>query len=209
MKFKRILLGAAVSLAAVSASAQQFSPALGVEGGWASIDQESRARSNAQLIANASGQTTTYTYDRGTFAGRLFLGMPMSKDFEVELGYFMTGSLDSTYTIAGASATESFTASGFDASFVIKPESFNGLFVKAGMHRSEVEGEASATIGGTRYVITASESGSSWLVGGGYAWQLGNDKDLLARVTYTFYNKLGGMSDGDASVFAFGIMKRF
>jgi len=209
MNLKKILVASLVSLGTVSAFGQQGSMSFGVEGGWASIDQESRARSNAQFIANTSGSTTTFTYDKGTFAGRLFLGMPVSKDFEVEFGYFMTGSLDSTYRIAGASATESYTASGFDASVVVKPESFNGLFFKAGMHRSEVDGEASVTIGGTRYAITDSVSGSSWLVGGGYAWQVGADKDLLARVAYTFYNKLGGLTDGDASIFTFGLIKRF
>lgn len=209
MKFKRILLGAAVSLAAVSASAQQSSLALGVEGGWASIDQETRALANGQLIANASGRTTTVTWDKGTYAGRFFLNFPFTKDFGVEAGYFMTGSLDTTYTNSAGSAKESYSASGFDAALLIKPEAFNGFFLKAGLHRSEVEGEASVTIGGTRYAITASQSGSGWLFGGGYDWQVGNDKDLLARVSYTFYNKLGGMSDGDAGLFAFGIMKRF
>lgn len=135
--------------------------------------------------------------------------MPISKDFEVEFGYFMTGSLDTTYRTTSASATESYTASGFDASLIIKPESFNGLFFRAGMHRSEVDGEASIAIGGTSASITESESGSGWLVGGGYAWQVGAAKDLEARVAYTFYNKLGGMTDGDASVFTIGIAKRF
>jgi hypothetical protein len=209
MKIKQIVLGVAVSVAAVSASAQQSSLALGVEGGWASIDQETRARSNGQLIANASGRTTTVTWDKGTYAGRFFLNFPVTKDFGVEAGYFMTGSLDTTYTNSAGSAKESYTASGFDAALVIKPETFNGFFLKAGMHHSEVEGEASVTIGGTRYALTESYSGSGWLVGGGYEWQVGNDKDLLARVSYTFYNKLGGMSDADASVFAFGIMMRF
>jgi len=209
MKFKRILLGAAVSVVAVSASAQQSSLALGVEGGWASIDQETRALSNGQLIANASGLTTRVTWDKGTYAGRFFLNFPVTKDFGVEAGYFMTGSLDTTYTNTDGSAKESYTASGFDAALVIKPETFNGFFLKAGMHYSEVEGEQSVAIGGTSYALTESYSGSGWLIGGGYEWQVGNDKDLLARVSYTFYNKLGGMSDADASVFAFGIMKRF
>jgi hypothetical protein len=196
-------------LEALGRRAGRVQLALGVEGGWASIDQETRARSNGQLIANASGRTTTVTWDKGTYAGRFFLNFPVTKDFGVEAGYFMTGSLDTTYTNSAGSAKESYTASGFDAALVIKPETFNGFFLKAGMHHSEVEGEASLTIGGTRYALTESYSGSGWLIGGGYEWQVGNDKDLLARVSYTFYNKLGGMSDADASVFAFGIMKRF
>ncbi len=209
MKLKQLVLGVTTSLLAFSASAQQFSPALGVEGGWASIDQASRARSNAQLIANATSRTTTYTYDKGTYAGRFFLAFPVAKDFEIEAGYFMTGSLDTRYTNSAGSATESYEASGFDLAVVIKPAALNGFYLKAGMHRSEVEGSARVTIGGTTVSITESESGSGWVFGGGYEWQVGSAKDLFARVSYTFYNKLGGMSDGDAGVFALGIMKRF
>lgn len=210
MQLKKYAVAAILSLAAAGASAQQKeSGFIGFEAGWASIDQETRALNNAQTIANLSGRTTTVTYDKGTAAGRVFLGLDVSKDFGIEFGYFFTGDLDTKYTNSAGSATEKYRATGFDAALLIKPESFNGLFLKAGMHRSEVEGEASVTIGGTRYAITATESGTGWLVGAGYDWQIGSDKTLHGRIAYTFYNKLGGMSDADANVFTLGILKRF
>ncbi len=209
MKFKKTLLAAFTFFTALSAGAQQPSLALGVEGGWASIDQESRATSNAQLIANATGNTTTVTYDKGTYSGRFFLAIPVAESFEIEAGYFITGSLDATYTTNAGSAAESYRASGFDVAVVIKPQSFNGFVLKAGMHRSEVEGEQSVSIGGTNVAVSGSETGSGWLFGGGYSWQVGADKDLHARVSYVFYNKLGGLSEGDAGLFTLGIMKRF
>lgn len=209
MNLKSIIVGSLVSLGTVGAFAQQSPVSLGVEGGFAVIDQETRALANAQTIANLSGLTTTVRYDQSTYAGRVFLALSAARDVDVEVGYFMTGSLDTTYTNSAGSAQEGYTASGFDVSFVLKPQNLNGLFLKAGVHSSEVEGKASVTIGGTTYAISATESGTGWLLGGGYEWQFGATEDLLARAAYTFYNRLGGMSDGDAGFFSLGLTKRF
>ena len=81
-----------------------------------------------------------------------------------ELGYFLTGSLDATYKISGSQATESYDAMGIDLAVVVHQDD---IYFKAGMHSSELNGAASLTIGGTKYSITESISGSGFLVGGG------------------------------------------
>ena len=77
----------------------------GVEGGLAYGDIG--AEETAQRIANLSGSTTTVTYDEATYYARLFYEFDITRESFIDVGYFFTGSLDATYTLSGASATES------------------------------------------------------------------------------------------------------
>jgi len=163
--------------------------AFGVEGGavWADLDAEH----TAQRIANISGSTVTYTEDQATWIARGFVDFAVNKNILIEAGGFYSGSLDATYTLSGVTASEGYTLRGFDTSIVLQPDEAP-IFVKAGIHVSEVAGEASITIGGTTYSVNAAESGIGGLLGIGYQTRGGG-----FRAGITYYNRIGGMDDVD------------
>ena len=166
----------------------------GAEGGltWADM----RAEETAQTLANLSGSTVTYTYDEATWMGRVFADYELNTEMSLEVGFFFTGSLDAKYTISGSSATESYTGQGIDVAAVFNQDE---LFFKAGMHSSELEGEASLTIGGTTYSVSETISGSGYLVGGGFE----ADEN---RVGLTYYSDVGGDEDSDMLFLYYGVM---
>lgn len=165
----------------------------GVEGGLIYADM--RAEETAQTLANLSGSTVTYEYDEATWQGRLFVDYAINNDFHAEVGYFVSGSLDATYKISGDSATESYDAMGVDVAGVFHAD---GIFFKAGMHSSELNGAASLKIGSTTYNISDSISGTGFLVGGG----IESDD---TRTGLTYYSDLGGDSNSDATFLYYGI----
>ena len=167
---------------------------MGVEGGLTYADM--RAQETAQSLANASGSTVTYEYDEATWQGRIFADMEVTPEVHVEIGYFLTGSLDATYTISGASATEGYNAMGIDLAAVIYRDD---IFFKAGMHSSELEGNAKLTIGGTTYNVSETISGSGYLVGGGM--QVDD-----TRFGLTYYADVGGDTDSDMVNIYYGLM---
>jgi|SaaInl4_100m_RNA_FD_contig_31_1675598_length_743_multi_5_in_0_out_0_1 hypothetical protein len=168
---------------------ENFKLSFGVEGGgaWADIGAEH----TAQTIANLSGSTVTYEYDEATWIGRVFVDLAVHKNVLIEAGFFHSGSLDATYTLNGATVTEGYTMRGVDASVVLKPDA-EPLFIKAGIHSSEVSGDRDITIGGTTYAANAAESGVGGLLGIGFQ---SRDKGLRAGITY--YDSVGGMDDAD------------
>ena len=167
---------------------------MGVEGGLTYADM--RAEEIAQSLANASGSTVTYKYDEATWQGRIFADMEVTPEVHVEIGYFLTGSLDATYTISGASATEGYNAMGIDLAAVIYRDD---IFFKAGMHSSELEGNAKLTIGGTTYNVSETISGTGYLVGGGM--QVDD-----SRFGLTYYADVGGDTDSDMVNIYYGLM---
>ena len=167
----------------------------GAEVGLASADIG--ADDTAQTLANLSGSTVTYSYDEFTWAGRVFSGHPISQNIALELGFFKTGDLDAKYTISGASATEAYSMFGLDGSIVFKPKD-SPLFFRAGVHQSKVDGSASITIGGTTYAAEASQSGSGWLLGGGY--KFGRDNFVFL----SYYANVGGIDSADVTLCTLG-----
>jgi hypothetical protein len=167
---------------------------IGLEGGlgWADM----RAEETAQILANASGSTVTYTYDEATWTGRVFADYSLNEDLSIEMGYFLTGSLDATYTISGASATEGYNARGVDIAAVVHSDD---VFFKAGMHSSELAGDATLTIGGTSYSVTETISGTGFLAGGGVEID-------GTRYGATYYSALGGDSDSGMVVLYVGMV---
>ena len=178
----------------IFSSANSENLKMGLEGGltWADI----RAEETAQQLANLSGSTVTYTYDEATWIGRLFADYELNPELSIEAGFFFTGSLDATYTISGASASEGYDARGLDLAAVFKSDD---AYFKAGMHSSELNGNASLTIGGTTYNVSETISGSGYLVGAGI-----NIDDT--RVGLTYYADVGGDGDSDMTVLTYGIL---
>lgn len=200
----------AASVSTVILFAQQ-KPALadvyvGVDGGFAQADM--KAEQTAAALATLSGSTVTYVYDKAAGYFRGYLGFPVSENVGVEGGYFQTGSLDATYTIAGASATESYDANGFDLTAVLRGDDAKkgGIYGRAGLHFSELTGAASITIGGTTYNIASqSASGTGAVFGAGYELEKSADGSGI-RVGIDLYNSIGGLDDADFTLFYVGYM---
>jgi len=196
-KITAILL-AAFFMPAVSMA--QTKSGFGVEAGYAWVDTQ--AKENAQAIANASGRTTTVSYDKADLAGRIFAYYDFNNQFGVQLGYFKTASLDQTHTNSAGTATISYDATGIDLAGVFKPNN-SGFYGKAGIHQSKVNGAASATIGGTSYRLSAADSGSGYLAGIGFESPV--DKSMSWTVGITYYDSLGGLSDANATFVSVGL----
>ena len=175
-----ILLGVSSPLKAADEGQLRF----GLDIGFAPVDLE--AEKTAQEIADAAGSTVTVAYDFGSFVGRLFAEYGLSKNLDLEVGFFATSDATATYTLSGASASESYNADGVDISLNFTDD--DGFFGKVGMHTSTVNGSASIKIGGTTYSVTASREGSGPLFGGG--WQ-----DDEIRYSITHYVDVGDTTD--------------
>ena len=156
----------------------------GIDFGFSPVDLE--AEKTAQEIANAAGSTVSVAYDTGSFVGRLFAEYGLSENLDLEFGIFSTSDATATYTLSGASASESYNADGIDFSLNFKDD--DGFFGKLGMHTSTVNGSANIVIGGTTYAVTASREGSGPLFGAG--WQ---DDDV--RYSVTHYVDVGATTD--------------
>ena len=181
-----------------STHARDYSGYFGVEGGLAFADI--RADDTAQTFVNAFGGSVNYEYDEADFAGRLSIGYGVNDMFDLELGYFFTADFNANYNgVAGNgiryTATETYSASGIDLSALIRPNSGN-FFVRVGMHSSEVEGQGNFNVPAVGSVnVSATQSGSGLLVGLGYDWNV--DDRSFARVSYSFYDKLGGTDNSE------------
>ena len=201
---KKLLAGITLIAGASLASAENY---VGADGGYGFVDI--KAKQTAQTLANLSGSTVSYTYDRGALTGRLYFGFGLAENIAVELGYFASANATAKYTISGASATENYSTSGFDAGLVYKPQE-EGVFFKAGFHSSKVEGDASVTINGTTYNIASdSKSGTGMMAGIGYEAKMSGSSGLKSRLGWTYYNKVGGVSDANVNLIYLGLVKGF
>jgi hypothetical protein len=200
IEMKKKVLAIAITLATSSAFAQ--SSYFGIEGGAAFADI--KADETAQYLANVSGRTTSYSYDKGTGVARIFYGTNVAKNIDVEIGYFMTGDLKASYSNSLGTANEKYSAYGVDLSAVYRPEP-TGLFFKAGVHQSKIDGNARVTVGSYTATGAGSESGAGALVGIGYDAKLNND--LYWHTAFTHMNKVAG--EINVNVLTVGISKKF
>lgn len=206
----RLILG---SLALFSVSLAHAEGAyLGADVGYAWVD--TGAKDTAQALANLAGETVSYKDDGGAVLGRLFLGYNFNENVGIELGYFQSGSVDVDYRSANGQANENYKAKGGDLSLLLRPSvssGLNGLFLRAGGHYSKVDGKASLAyddgVTAATYTANGWESGTGFLVGAGYDFKL--DKSTNARISYTYMDRLGGVSNADANVLTFGINAGF
>lgn len=204
---KKLLAAALLSIAATGTMAQSVDMPrnyVGIEGGYAWVDI--KAAETAQTLANISGRTTSYSYDKATPFGRLFGGFNVHQYVDIEVGLFTTGNLTANYTNSLGSANESYSATGVDLSVVLRP-SPTGFYAKLGAHSSRVDGNASVRIS------TASASASASKTGMGLFGALGYDHKLtdtiVGSVGFSYYDKLGGMDGVNATVVTFGVAKKF
>jgi hypothetical protein len=204
---KKILFSAIIFGCSATAFAQnQTMPRnyVGIEGGYAWVDI--KAEQTAQTLANLSGRTTTVTYDKATPFGRLFGGINVHQYVDIEAGVFTTGNLTAKYSNSLGTANESYSATGFDLSAVLRPTP-TGFYAKLGAHNTRVDGNASVTIGSSSASASASKTGSGLFGALGYDFKFSND--IVGSVGYSYYDKIGGLDGVNASIFAFGVTKKF
>lgn len=185
-----------------NAKAEEFR--FGISGGLNFADVGDYSADVAQAIANATGSTTTYTYDRATWGGRIFGEYDLGSGLSIEAGYFLTGDIDINYTIPGASASEAFSGSGLDfAGKYTFPE--ENIYVKAGLHDSSLNYASSITIGGTNVNLgTIETEGTGGLFGIGYIIETKEDGSS-SFVGYDLYSSVGGVSDADFGYLYYGL----
>lgn len=180
-------------LASTSASFAQ-EVRFGVEGGIASADLG--ADGLASSLATLTGRTVTYTEDSATSAIRLFAEFGLSENLGLEVGYFKTGSLDATFAFSGTTVTATVGAEAAGVDFGVKFYPSEAMFLRAGLHSSEITGTVSTTISGTTYSASASQDGTGAYIGGGVFVT----ENVSLGITH--YTNLGGDSEADAT-FAF------
>ena len=185
-----LMTSAFLVLAAGVSTAQEIK--FGIEGGIAAA--ELGAKNSAQSLANLTGRTVTYTEERASFAGRVFVEMGITDNVSAEVGFFATSPLEATYSFSGTTVTaiEDASANGVDIGAKFKVS--DTLFFRAGLHRSNVNQNAKVTISGTTYVsAVANQSGTGTYVGAG----LNIFENTSVGVTQ--YMDLGGYSGADAT----------
>ena len=193
MKIRNKIIALVISLISItnisSAQTKVGETKFGIDAGYAFADIG--AQNTAQAIANLTGSTTTYTYDEATWMVRPFISYGFTKDVSGEFGFFYSGDLDANYrTASGLTASESYKAYGFDAAGVYTWP--GGFFAKAGLHYSQVDGNANVRLSDGR---SASASGYSYGVNG--LAGIGYESAGGFRVGYTYYNDIGNLKDAD------------
>jgi hypothetical protein len=88
-----------------------------------------------------------------------------------------------------------------------QPIGGGGLFVKAGLHNSDLDVNFRTTAAGNTTTQTFSYSGTGSLFGAGFDWKY-SDK-AFARFSVTRYLKVGGESDSEGTVYSIGIGANF
>lgn len=204
------MLTSLTSLPTFAESASNFYA--GVEAGYGRID--TKAQETAQYLANLTGSTTTYTSDTEAFMGRIFSGYNINENVSAELGYFRSADLTNRYAQVNGTANETYNGQGADLSIVLRPSvasDLNGLFARVGAHYSEVNGTASVAYNNGTYSLAGSgssnQSGAGLLLGLGY--DIPVDKNVVARVGYTFINSVGGVSGANINFVSIGLKMGF
>lgn len=191
---------------------KESGPYVGIDAGYAYVNAD--AQDTADGLASILGGSVTVTQDTSAFIGRVYAGYNINKNFGFEVGYLKTSDVETTASgIAGNGVAyrgnADLSVSGFDYALLIKPietRGLDGLFAKVGGHYSETSYDWSLT--GTSTVSgETDEDGSGFLVGIGYEAPLANGLD--ARVTYTYYDNISGVSDNNSSVITFGVLAKF
>lgn len=202
----------AISSASVFANEEKFY--FGAEVGSMSIDNRTQEIANEAVALVGGSATVTQTVRKG--AGRIFAGVSVNENVDIELGYIQ--SQDFNTTIGGRatgnvnySAVGKVDVSGFDYSVLLRPSKasgFNGVFFRLGQHDYETNATFSMTVGGSSVTIpTQKTSGKGAMFGVGFDWDI--EKNLGVRFAVTQLNKISGISSADATFISVGVKSKF
>ena len=170
----------------------------GIELGWAYLPGfEDEVVDTAQALANALGETVSYSTDTGAPILRGYYRTDINNNGAVELGGFLSlTDVETVFSIPGASITIAQEIMGFDLSYI--HEAADGVGIKLGLHMSDVDSESTVALGGQSAAVTASDSGSGLLIG-----ILSTDGSSQVNYGLTYYDALGGVDDSDATFLSF------
>jgi hypothetical protein len=199
-----VIAGGAFADGGKSASSGSY---VGIEAGLGLSDL--KAQQTAQTIANTVGSAVIYEAQNNYLTGRVFFGSEIMSSLALEVGAFAATRLEATYTLVsnGNYVTEKYSAQGIDlvGVFTVPDTEF---FVKGGIHRSKLQGDASLTLSGTAYdVVSYSDSGSGLVFGLGMNTPLGNGSSV--RYSYTQYNDVGGVKGAEMSTLSVAYVMPF
>lgn len=131
---------------------------------------------------------------RAVPAMRVLLGYQLSPDFALELAYITTGDYKQSATNGMASYDARLSAHGEDLALLYHlTEALPGVFVKAGLVQSTLDSAVVSRLRSRSSYATSTTSGLGYLAGVGYGVKLGGAFE--ARLGYTVYTNVGGMSN--------------
>lgn len=213
--FKVIALTSIIGSSLASAETKNNSSNfyLGADLGYTAVSD------NTQLLANTLvttvGGSASASQNSSIAIGRLYAGYNFNENFGFELGYGASSNINYSFNgVSGGlvpytgSATESFN--GLDYSLVARPSissGLNNLFFKAGGTYFTDKTTVSVATSSVSASSSNSASGSGYLLGVGYDIPVAESVDF--RISYTYLNKVAGISGSNANVFSAGILKRF
>ena len=167
-------------------------------------DEEAGFREDGVLNLSTSQDKTVPAF-------RIFGGMALNPNFDVELGYLHTGEARVTYRgVKGGDSlrwTRDFSATGLDLAAVYKPFD-NGFFVKGGVHATKGKVKNNEYKNGVLDDSdSGSESGTGFLFGLGY--QAPVAKGINLRGSFVRYQRIAGESDYNLDLVTVGLTKSF
>jgi len=188
-----------------SSNAQDKKVYAGIQGQIAMTDTEEDSKTDAQTLANACSCTVTYSYEETTLSGRIFAGYKITPKISIELGYFNTSSVETTYkgTYSGTAwnIAVSAEASGLDGSALFYLT--DSFYLKGGLHSSRLDGLATGSAAGFSYTATAEASGSGFLAGAGMKKDSASGESFF-NGEFVYYDSVGGISDVSVSFISVG-----
>jgi hypothetical protein len=176
---------------------------------------ENRAQAIADTFVGILGGSTTVTQTVRNGAWRAFGGYKAFENADFELGYMQTRDfgLSVSGVTGGAvaySASGSVQVSGIDYSVLLRPNrstGLNGFFVRLGGHNYKVEGSTAVSVGGTTTSVNTKDSCAGMMYGIGYDTTITETIDI--RFGITQLNKVGGITDNDATYLSVGVKGNF
>jgi hypothetical protein len=205
---KKTLVCSALFLAIGASHAQTY---VGFDLGAALPDLDGIVSHNEAELRDDGVLNLSTSQDKTVPAFRIFGGMALNPNFDVELGYLYTGEARVTYRgeNGGDSLrwTQDFSATGLDLAAVYKPFD-NGFFVKGGVHATKGKAKTNAYENGVfEGSDSDSESGTGFLFGLGY--QAPITKGINLRGSFVRYQRIAGESDYNLDLVTVGLTKQF
>jgi hypothetical protein len=168
------------------------------------------SHNEAELLDDGVLNLST-SQDKTVPAFRIFGGMALNSNFDVELGYLHTGEARVTYRGEESGNkwrwTQDFSATGMDLAAVYRPSN-SGFFVKGGVHatKGKVKNNdyKNDVLDDTE---SGSESGTGFLFGLGYQAPIA--KGLNLRGSFVRYQRIAGESDYNLDLVTVGLSKSF
>jgi hypothetical protein len=212
---KKRLLALALLSATTGVMAQSLilTPYAGIEAGYDTV--QNRAQANANSLVAQLGGSAAVTQNTSMYDGRIFGGLKVIENIDLELGYALTSNV--TSNAAGVTrGAVAYTAqansyyNGLDYSVLLRPSvssGFNNLFLRVGGTYLTQNNSVSASTAYSSASTWNNVSGSGYIVGLGYDVPL--DKTFDFRAAYNYLGNIAGISNNYTNRFSIGILGKF